>query len=142
MFTKHHAKCCPKRSPFRWVSKIMSRKRHEGPCKVSFKMNLFHRVSKIMSQKRHEAPRKVSSKTESFGCILKIPSRKRREKYNACIGEIPTLKTNFFCLDPPNICSRNTTQSFLQSGVVWSCFQNNESKESRSTTQSFVQNGV
>src|SRR5581483_10762737 len=117
MFTKHHAKCCPKRSPFRWVSKIMSRKRNEGPCKVSFK-------------------------TESFGCILKIPSRKRREKYNACIGEIPALKTNFFCLDPPNICSRNTTQSFLQSGVVWSCFQNNESKESRSTTQSFVQNGV
>src|SRR5581483_9114763 len=92
MFTKYQAKCCPKWSPFRWVSRIMSRK-------------------------RHEAPRKVSSKTESFGRILKIPSRKRREKYNACIGEIPTLKTNFFCLDPRNICSRNTRQSVVQNGV-------------------------
>src|SRR5581483_6779105 len=95
-----------------------------------------------MRRKRHEAPRKVSSKTRSFGWILKIPSRKRREKYNACIGEIPTLNTNFFCLDPRNICSRNTTQSFFQSGVVWSGLKNNESKASRSTTQSFVQNGV
>src|SRR5581483_317549 len=95
-----------------------------------------------MSRKRHEAPRKVSSKTESFGWILKILSRKRHEKYNACIGEIPTLKTNFFCLDPRNICSRSTTQSFVQNEVVWSGLKNNGSKASRSTMQSFVQNGV
>src|SRR5581483_4451286 len=98
MFTKHHAMFRPQRS-------------------------LFGRVSKIISRKRHESPRKVSSKTESFGWILKIPSRKRREKYNACIGEIPTLKTNFFFLDPPNICSRNTTQSVVQNGVRFVGFQ-------------------
>src|SRR5581483_7169929 len=113
----------------------MSQKRHEAPRKVSSKTESFGCILKIPSRKRrekyntcigeiptlkpifsvwilliyvHEAPRKVLSKTEPFGCILKIPSRKRHEKYNACIGEIPTLKTNFFCLDPPNICSRST----------------------------------
>src|SRR5581483_4800810 len=123
MFTKHHAKCCPKRSPFRWVSKIMSRKRHEAPRKVFSKTESFGRVSKIMSRKRHETPHKVTSKTESFGWILKISSRKRREKYNTCTGEIPTLKTNFFCLDPRNICSRNTTQCFVHNGVCLVGFQ-------------------
>src|SRR5581483_9637795 len=109
MFTKHHTKCCPKRSPFRWVSKIMSRK-------------------------HHEAPRKVSSKTESFGCIPKILSRKRREKYNACIGEIPTLKTIFsiwihliYVHETPRKVSSKTES-------VWSGFKNNESKASRNTT--------
>src|SRR5581483_3968563 len=70
-----------------------------------------------------EAPRKVSSKTESVWSGFQNLVRTVAKTPSPRTGAVPTPETGFFGPDPPNMCSRSTTQSFVHNGVRLVGFQ-------------------
>src|SRR5581483_10713701 len=120
MFMEHHAKFHPKRSPVGRVSNEHASKavptRPTRPRKPDFSVP-------ILLTCVQEAPRKVSSKTESVWSGFQNLVRTVAKSPSPRTGAVPTPETGFFGPDPPNMCSRSTTQSFVHNGVRLVGFQ-------------------